>query len=81
MNRLVGMAALLTIGCAAQQFEVASIRLNKSDNRAGTFEVSPVGDRLSARMTTVRRAAGVMMRCGTRTARWRSWQAAGCTRA
>jgi uncharacterized protein (TIGR03435 family) len=40
---------MFAMACLAQQFEIASITANTSDNRIGSFEISPGGDRLTVR--------------------------------
>lgn len=49
MRRVVCAAAVFAFASAAQQFEVASIKANPSENRTGSFEFS--GDRLTVRKT------------------------------
>jgi uncharacterized protein (TIGR03435 family) len=61
MSRVIAAAALLAIGCAAQQFEIASVKANASDSRTGTFEFTV--DRLTVRNTylgiVIQRAYGL----------------------
>jgi uncharacterized protein (TIGR03435 family) len=61
MTRIAAVAVLLAIECAAQQFEIASVKANASDGLTGTFEFS--ADRVTVRNTylgiVIQRAYGL----------------------